>query len=125
MLHRIAADLVLLLHFAFVLFTVLGGIVVFFHSRAVWLHLPAVLWSSFINLAGRTCPLTPLENFHRVRAGQAGFEGGFVAHYIEPLVYPAGMPREFELIAGISVLVWNGLVYAFVAYRLRCRGTPE
>jgi hypothetical protein len=114
MLSKILADTVLLLHFAFVLFAVLGGIAVLFKRSFVWLHIPVVLWSSVINLAGWICPLTPLENYFRSQAGQSGYEGGFIQHYIEPLVYPGGMPRNFELIAGISILVWNGLVYAFI-----------
>jgi hypothetical protein len=111
MLPKILADSVLLLHFAFVLFAVLGGIAVFSKQGVAWLHVPVVLWSSMVNFAGWTCPLTPLENLFRLRAGQAGYEGGFIQHYIEPLVYPGGMPRNFELIAGISILAWNGLVY--------------
>ncbi len=123
MLPGLAADLVLLVHLAFVLFAVFGGLFVLFRPGAAWVHIPAVLWSSLINLAGWTCPLTPVENYFLARAGEAGYEGGFLAHYIEPLVYPAGMPREFELVAGISVLVWNGVVYAFAAYRWRRRRT--
>lgn len=114
MFSKISADAVLLLHFAFVLFTVLGGVAVLFKRQVAWFHIPAVLWSSMINLGGWICPLTPLENYFRAQAGLKGYEGGFVQHYIEPLVYPGGMPRNFELIAGISVILWNVLVYVFV-----------
>jgi len=121
MLSKILADIVLLLHFAFVLFAVLGGISVFYRRSLAWLHLPVVLWSAVINLAGWICPLTPLENYFRAQAGQSGYEGGFIQHYIEPLVYPGGMPRNFELIAGISILVGNGLVYAVILLYWRRR----
>jgi len=114
MFSKILADTVLLLHFAFVLFAVLGGIAVLFKRQAAWFHIPVVLWSSVINLGGWICPLTPLENYFLMQAGLKGYEGGFVQHYIEPLVYPGGMPRNFELIAGISIILWNVLVYAFV-----------
>lgn len=73
-----------------------------------------VLWSSIVNLAHWTCPLTPLEQSLRKRAGQGSVEGGWIQHYIEPMVRPQGMPRRMELIAGVSVLLWNGLVYAVV-----------
>jgi hypothetical protein len=67
-----------------------------------------------VNLADWTCPLTPLEKRLRRRAGQTGYAGGFVQHYIGPLVYPGGMPRRLEMVAGICVLVWNALVYGVV-----------
>jgi asparagine N-glycosylation enzyme membrane subunit Stt3 len=114
MFSKILADTVLLIHFAFVAFAVFGGISVLYKRSLAWFHIPVVLWSSVINLGGWICPLTPLENYFRSQAGRAGYEGGFVQHYIESLVYPGGMPRNFELIAGISILAWNGLVYLFV-----------
>jgi hypothetical protein len=116
MLARLFADTILLLHFFFVIFAILGGLAVLYKRRVIWLHVPVVLWSSLVNLAGWTCPLTPLENFFHAAAGRAGYKGGFIEHYIEPLVYPSGMPRDFELIAGVSILVWNLVVYAFLIY---------
>jgi hypothetical protein len=110
--YRIGADLVLLAHFTFVGFAVLGGFLNLVNHAWVWTHLAVVVWSSVVNLAGWTCPLTPLEKFLRQRAGGAGYEGGFVRHYIGPLVYPRGMPRRLELVAGVSIVAWNGLVYA-------------
>lgn len=78
------------------------------------LHLPVVAWSSIVNLANWTCPLTPLEKSLRERAGQEAFEGGWIQHYLEPLVRPLGMPRRLELVAGISILVWNAIAYGIV-----------
>ncbi|HUJ16579.1 MAG TPA: DUF2784 domain-containing protein [Nitrospirota bacterium] len=121
MSSKLLADIILLFHFAFVLFAVFGGFVALAKPHAAWFHVPVVLWSSLVNLASWTCPLTPLENLFRAQAGQAGYQGGFIQHYIEPMVYPNGLPRDFELIAGISILVWNGLVYAFLVFRLRQR----
>jgi hypothetical protein len=111
---RILGNLVLACHFVFVLFSVLGGFLVLWKRRIAWLHVPSVLWSSFVNLFSHVCPLTPLENRFRRLAGRAGYEGGFIEHYIAPLVYPGGMPRRMELIAGYSVLIWNAFVYALV-----------
>ena len=112
-LHQVAADAVLLLHFAFVLFAVFGGLLILISGRWAWLHIPAVLWSSIVNLAGWTCPLTPLEQGCRSRVGPS-YEGGFVQHYIGSAVYPRGMPRQLELVAGTSILFWNVLVYALL-----------
>jgi hypothetical protein len=105
---------VLLVHFLFIVFAVFGGLLVLRNSAWAWAHIPAVLWSSLVNLMSWTCPLTPGENALRKRAGQAGYAGGFVAHYIGTVVYPGGMPRRLELVAGTSVLVGNALVYAAI-----------
>lgn len=114
MRDRIAADGVLLAHFLFAAFAVFGGLLVAIDFRWAWIHVPAVLWSSLVNLVGGTCPLTPLEKALRARAGQSGYPGGFIQHYIGQAVYPGGMPRRLELVAGVSVLVGNVLVYAAI-----------
>lgn len=110
-LYALAADCVLTLHAVVALFAVVGGLLIPILPTLVYLHVPVVLWSSVVNLAHWTCPLTPLEQSLRKRAGQGSFEGGWIQHYIEPLVRPLGMPRRMELIAGVSVLLWNVLVY--------------
>lgn len=111
--YRAAADAVLVVHFAFVLFALFGGLLLLLSRAWAWVHLPVVLWSSVVNLASWTCPLTPLEQACRRRAGQS-YEGGFIQHYVGSLVYPQGMPRRLEWIAGFSVVIWNALVYAAV-----------
>jgi hypothetical protein len=111
---RLAADLVLLFHFLFAAFAVFGGFLAICDPRWAFVHVPAVLWSSVVNLMGWTCPLTPIEQRLRARAGQAGYAGGFIQHYVGRAVYPRGMPRRMELIAGTSVLIGNAIVYALV-----------
>ena len=110
----IAADCVLVGHALFALFAVLGGFLSFFDARFAFIHIPVVAWSSLVNLAHWTCPLTPLEKHFRVRAGQSAYEGGWIQHYIEPLLRPLGMPRRLEYVAGISVLVGNLILYAII-----------
>jgi hypothetical protein len=112
--YRIGADLMLLAHFVFALFAVFGGLLAFYNSAWPWVHIPVVLWSSVVNLMSWTCPLTPIENALRIRAGQVGYSGGFIQHYIGRAVYPRGMPRQLELVAGISIVVGNVLLYAVV-----------
>jgi len=111
---RTLADLVLAFHFAFIVFAVLGGFLVLWKPWIVWLHVPSVLWSGYVNLFGQVCPLTLLENRFRYLAGQAGYEGGFIQHYLTPLVYPGVMPERWGLISGSSVLLWNVLIYSLV-----------
>ena len=119
MLPKLLADFILLFHFAFIIFAIFGGLIVLYKRWMLWIHVPAILWSSAVNLADWVCPLTPLENLLYSMAGQAGYKGGFIEHYITSLVYPNSMPRELELVAGFSILVWNVFVYTFVAYRVR------
>lgn len=118
MTHRLAAELVLLFHFVFVVLAVFGGFGVLIDPAWAWVHVPIVAWSSLVNLAGWTCPLTPMENRLRAAAGGDQYEGGFVHHYLGPLVYPQGMPRRLELVAGVSVLLWNGVVYGGICWWL-------
>ena len=113
-IYRIGADFVLLAHFFFVGFAVLGGALAHLQPQWAWVHLPVVVWSALVNLASWTCPLTPLEQGLRMRSGTAGYSGGFVQHYIGRLVYPRGMPRRLEVVAGLSILGWNTLVYGVV-----------
>jgi len=117
MKKAIAADIVLVSHFLFALFAVFGGFLAFVDRRVMLVHIPVVLWSSIVNLAKWTCPLTPLEKNLRKQAGQQAFEGGWIQHYIDPLVRPLGMPRRMELIAGVSIVSWNAIVYAIVFWR--------
>jgi hypothetical protein len=119
MIHQLAAEAVLGLHFAFALFAVFGGLLVAWRPRLVWLHLPAVAWSSLVNLLQQVCPLTPLENHFRRLAGQSGYEGTFIEQYIAPILYPAGMTSEVALAAGISLPLWTLGVYAWILRRRR------
>ncbi|HWP94827.1 MAG TPA: DUF2784 domain-containing protein [Gammaproteobacteria bacterium] len=117
MLYRLAADLVVLLHAAFVLFVVAGGFLVWRWPRLAWVHVPALLWGAFVEFSGSVCPLTPLENALRQRGLEAGYEGGFIEHYLLPLLYPGELTRELQFLMGAAVLFVNGVVYGFVWYR--------
>lgn len=118
---RVAADLVMVVHFVFVAFVLVGGLLVVWRPRLAWLHLPCALWGAAIEFGGFVCPLTPLEIRLRHAAGQEGFAGGFVAHYLEPLVYPPGLTRELQVTIGIGVLALNGILYAWARRRHRRR----
>ena len=121
MLFRGAADLVLVVHMAFVLFVVLGGLLALRWPRVAWVHVPIALYGAAIEFIGFICPLTPLEVSLRRRGGEAGYEGGFIEHYVTATIYPTGLTREVQLVLGTAVLVLNGIVY-FVWWRRR-RGT--
>src|SRR5689334_13088489 len=98
MLARIAADGVLVLHLAFIVFVLLGGLLVWRWRGVVLLHVPAVAWGLFIELSGSGCPLTSVENRLRAAAGMSGYAGGFVEHYLMRVIYPAGLTRPIEIL---------------------------
>jgi hypothetical protein len=118
MAYRLLAEAVVLLHFAFVAFVVGGGLLVLRWRRIAWLHLPALAWGATVEFTGRICPLTPLENAWRRAGGAAGYTGGFVEHYLLPVLYPAALTREVQCVLGAGLLLLNVAVY-FVAWRRR------
>jgi hypothetical protein len=112
MIERVAADTIVVLHLAFIAFVVLGGMLAWRDLRFAWVHLPAVAWGAFAELTGSICPLTPLENALRARAGQVGYEGGFVEQYLIPINYPAGLTPAHQRWIGVFVIAVNVAVYA-------------
>ena len=118
MLSSMAADLRVALHFAFILFVVLGGLLVLRRPWLAWLHLPAAVWGVLIELVGWTCPLTPLENRLRRMAGEDGYTRGFIEEYLVPLVYPPGLTPALQLYLGLAVILINLVVFLFVFRRI-------
>ena len=114
MTYKLLADFVFIIHFAFVVFVVLGGLAVLKVPRLAWLHLPAVAWGALIEFAGWICPLTPWEQSLRRLAGEEGYSGGFVEYYLLPILYPEGLTREIQIVLGVLVLAINAVAYAFV-----------
>lgn len=119
MLNRVLADFIMLLHFAYIVFVIGGAFLVLHRRWWMWLHIPAVAWGIWIEFFAKTCPLTPLENALRARAGQAGYAGGFIDHYITRLVYPEGLTSGAQVALGALVLVINVLLYWWVFRRTR------
>ena len=123
MIYRALADGVLVVHLAFVLFVVLGGLVALRWPRVAWVHLPVAAYGAAIEFIGFVCPLTPLEVSLRRRGGEAGYAGGFIDHYVTAAIYPEGLTRGTQLALGAAVLAVNGAVYA--VWLRRRRGAPR
>ena len=111
MIARVAADLLVIVHFAFIAFVVLGGFLVLKWERVAVLHIPCVVWGTLIEFRGWVCPLTPLENHFREAAGGAGYSGGFIDQYVMSLVYPEGLTRGMQISLGVMILALNLCVY--------------
>ena len=116
MWHSLAADTVMLIHFAFIAFALLGSFLVLWKRWLVWLHLPALAWGAWIEVSGNICPLTPLENHFRTLAGHSTYGEGFITHYLGPIIYPAGLTRSTQyMLLGVLIcvnLIGYGLVWS-------------
>ena len=124
MWYRLLADLLVVAHCGYVLFVVLGGLLVLRHLRLAWVHLPAAAWGATIEFTGWICPLTPWEQSLRRLGGQAGYTGGFVEHYLLPVLYPAGLTASIQLVLGLLVVVANAAIYG-VVWRRFLRGRAD
>lgn len=119
MAFRLAADAVLVLHLAFILFALLGATLTVFWRWIPLLHVPAAAWGFFVELTGRICPLTTLENSLRVQAGQSGYAESFIEHYLLAIIYPSGLTRQTQFVLAAVVVVVNLAVYGWLYFRRR------
>lgn len=125
MISGFLADVLVLLHFTFVIFVVLGGLLVLKWPKVAYWHLPAAIWGALIEFSGWICPLTPLENKLRRAGGEGGYTGRFIEHYILPVLYPSELTRELQIAIGIGVVAVNGLFYALLLIRKRRKAKSE
>ncbi|NRB39478.1 MAG: DUF2784 domain-containing protein [Pseudomonadales bacterium] len=121
MVYAILTNVLVFIHFLFILFAVLGAWLILWKRWWQFLHLPAAIWVVYIEFSHGICPLTPLEMQLRSAAGLAGYSGGFVEHYIMPIVYPVGLTQEIQIYLGLIALALNILSYLLVFYLLKRR----
>ena len=121
MLYRVAADLMLVLHFGFIVFVVVGAVGVIRWPKLAWLHVPAAAWGAWIEISGGICPLTTLENRFRLSAGGEGYATSFVEYYLLPVIYPGGLTRTVQLVLAAAVIIINVSLYTYVLRRARKR----
>ncbi len=121
MTYKIAADFIVVLHFAFILFVVFGGLLVLRFTWFSLFHLPAAAWGALIEFKDGICPLTPLENSLRLAAGEAGYSGGFIQHYLVSVIYPEGLTPTLRFIIGLFVIGINLIFYGWARYRVMRR----
>ena len=119
MFYRLAADAVLLLHLAFIVFALLGAAIAVRWRWLILAHLPAAAWGFFVEITGRICPLTYAENYLRIKAGQSGYTESFIEHYLLAIIYPAGLTREIQFVLASVVVVVNVAIYAWLFFSWR------
>lgn len=118
--YYLLAGLVILLHFAFILFVIFGGFLLFKWMRFAWIHVPVVLYAALLEFYGWICPLTPLEKWLRAKGGGVAYQTGFIEHYITPLIYPSALTRELQITLGLFVIALNlGIYLAVFWFRVR------
>lgn len=122
--YRFLADVLVVLHLGFVAFVVLGGLLVLRWRKLAWVHLPCAAWGALISFAGWICPLTPLEQHLRELGDEAGYEGGFVEHYVTSVLYPEGLTAAMQVGLGVFVIAVNAFVYLRVFRRRPPSGSP-
>lgn len=118
-MYRILADAVLVLHLAFIAFVLGGGLLSLWRPQLAWLHLPAAAWGALIEFTGWVCPLTPLENHFLELAGGNSYAGDFIARYLWPVIYPAGLTPSIQNILGVIVIVLNAIIYTAVIIKAK------
>lgn len=114
MLYLFIPDIIVLLHFGFILYVIFGGLLLFKWPKSVWFHIPALIWGSVVEIFNITCPLTILENLFRYQAGTETYEVDFIGKYILPILYPDALTREIQLILGLTVIVGNIMLYLVI-----------
>lgn len=115
--YHILADLTIVLHLLFIIFVVIGGFLALRRPWLAMLHLPAALWGAFIEFSGTLCPLTPLEDHFSRLAGDKGYTGGFIEHYLIPIIYPAGLTPNIQIVLGLFVVAVNLIAYTMLLRR--------
>ena len=118
-MYEIAANLIFIIHFIFILFVIFGALLFFASARIVFIHIPALIWGSYIELTNSICPLTYLENWFLHKANLTAYSEGFIQNYLVPIVYPANLTKDLQIYLGIAIIATNIVIYAFIFNKLK------
>jgi len=118
-MHELAADIILIIHFAFILFVIFGALLFFVTTKIIFIHLPALIWGSYIELTNSICPLTYLENWFLHKANLTTYSEGFIQNYLVPIVYPTNLTKDTQIYLGIALIVINIVLYVFIFSKMK------
>ena len=124
-MYEIAANLILFVHFIFILFVVFGGLLFFTSTKIVFIHIPSLIWGSYITLTNSICPLTYLENWSLNKANLTTYSEGFIQNYLVPIVYPVNLTKDLQIYFGIALIVINLVIYAFIYNKVKKKFGPK
>ena len=117
-MYELAANLILIVHFIFIIFVVFGALLFFVVKKIVFIHIPALIWGSYIELTHSICPLTYLENWFLNKANLTIYSEGFIQNYIVPIVYPTDLTKNLQIYLGITLIVINIIIYGFILNKI-------
>ena len=118
-MYELAVDIVLIIHFLFILFVIFGALLFFVVKKIVFIHIPAIIWGAYIELTNSICPLTYLENWFLHKANLTTYSEGFIQNYLVPIVYPVSLTKDLQIYLGIALIVINIVFYAFIFNKLK------
>ena len=118
-MYELAANLTLIVHFAFILFVVFGALLFFVATKIIFIHFPALIWGSYIELTNSICPLTYLENWFLHKANLTTYSEGFIQNYLVPIVYPTNLTKDIQIYLGIGLIVINIVIYVFIFGKMK------
>ena len=118
-MYELAADFTLIIHFTFILFVIFGALLFFITTKIIFIHIPAFIWGSYIELTHSICPLTYLENWFLHKANLTTYSEGFIQNYLEPIVYPTNLTKDIQIFLGIALILINIVIYAFIFSKLK------
>ena len=118
-MYELTADLILVVHFVFIIFVVFGALLFFVSTKIVFIHIPALIWGSYIELTNSICPLTYLENWFLHKANLTAYSEGFIQNYLVPIVYQVSLTKDLQIYLGIALIVINIVIYAFIFNKLK------
>ena len=118
-MYELAANLTLIIHFAFILFAVFGGLFLLVSIKIVFIHIPSLIWASYLELTHSVCPLTYLENWFLNKAELETYSEGFIQNYLVPIVYPMNLTKDLQIYLGIALIVLNIIVYVLIINKLK------
>ena len=118
-MHELAANIILIIHFLFIIFVIFGALLLFVEKKIVFIHIPAIIWGSYIELTHSICPLTYLENWLLQKANLTTYSEGFIQNYLVPIVYPTNLTKDTQIYLGIALIAINIVFYAFIFSKMK------
>ena len=118
-MYELAADLTLIIHFTFILFVIFGALLFFITTKIIFIHIPAFIWGSYIELTHSICPLTYLENWFLHKANLTTYSEGFIQNYLVPIVYPKNLTEDLQIYFAIVIVVINSIFYGFIINKIK------
>jgi len=124
-MYEFAADLTLIVHFAFIIFVVFGALLFFVSTKIIYVHVPALIWGIYIEITHSICPLTYLENWFLQKANLTTYSEGFIQNYLVPVVYPMNLTDDLQTYLAIVLIVVNMLMYGLIISKSKKNNQPS